>query len=147
MTCEYNSFALPGVCIMWITINTIFMQFLHYDSQHRNLHPDHYNVDVITQEDYKQLSNPDKQTVTLSNGTAVSNRSEAFFTNSLPKYKPVNSNSQYVLVTIRGTAPFMHQWYLGMLPIFILCIWGFFSGLRANRQTKVKLNQPIEGTA
>jgi len=112
-----NSLFLAGFSIMWITIHTIFMQFIYFDSQYRSVNPQHYNVDVITQEDYKQLSNSENRSVKLSTGKTVTGRTQAWYSDVLPKYKSVNDGSQYVLVTLRGTAPFMHQWYSGVLPI------------------------------
>jgi hypothetical protein len=148
MKCKsMNSVILPCICIFWIGIQTVFLQFLHYDSQYRLLDPKHYNADVVKQEDYKQLSSSKSGSVTLSNGKTVSGRTPAWYSDVLPKYKPVNDGSHYVLVTVRGTAPFMHQWYSGVLPIFILCLLALFYGLRVNKNKKDELNQPIEGTA
>jgi len=138
---------LPCVCIIWIAINAVFMQFLHYDSQYRHLNPKHYNADVITQEDYKQLSNSKNQSVTLSNGKTVSDRTPAWHSHVLPKYKSVNNGSSYMLVTVRGTAPFIHQWYSSVLPIFIVCLCALFYDLRANKQSNNEPDQPIGGTA
>jgi len=121
------------LCILWIAINTVFIQFLHYDSQYRLLNPQHYNVDVITQEDYKQLSNPENRSVKLSSGNTLT-KAEIWDSHVLPKYKSVNNGSQYVLVTLRGTAPFIHQWYSGVLPIFVVCIFGLFWGIKQRRQ-------------
>ncbi|MBN1983592.1 MAG: hypothetical protein JW795_18800 [Chitinivibrionales bacterium] len=107
-----------AVAIVWIIGETIFMRFVHYDSQYRLLNPEHYNAEVITQEDYKQLSNPENRTVALSNGSTLT-KSEIWDSHVLPNYKSVNNDSQYVLVTLRGTAPFMSQWYSGVMPIVI----------------------------
>jgi hypothetical protein len=52
---SYNSSLLIAFCfciIVWIAIQSAFFQFLHYDSQYRLLDPDHYNVEVITEEDH-----------------------------------------------------------------------------------------------
>jgi hypothetical protein len=118
---------------MWIVINTVFMQFLHYDAQNHLLNPQHYDVDVITQEDYKQISNPENKSVELSNGKRYVAKAEGWEANILPKYKPVNNGSQYVLVTLRGTAPFMTQWYSGVIPIFIVCMVGLFWGIKRQK--------------
>ena len=147
MKCKSISFILPCICIIWIAINTVFMQFLHYDAQYRHLNPKHYNVEVMTQEDHKQLSNPENQSVTLSNGKTVSDRTPAWYSDVLPKYKSVNNGSSYVLVTVRGTAPFIHHWYPGVIPIFVVCILALFCSIRAGKQDKNKLSQPIEGIA
>jgi hypothetical protein len=122
---KYSNY-LSMLCIMWILIQTVFVQFVHYDSQYRNLDPNHYNVEVITQEDYKQLSIPGNLPIKLSTGKTISNRSEAFYTNSLPKYKSVNNDSEYVLVTVKGTAPFVHIWYSGAVPILAICVFSLF---------------------
>jgi hypothetical protein len=121
-----------GFALMWLVISTVFMRFVHYDSQYRSLNPEHYNVKVITAEDHKQLSNPENRTVTLSNGTK-STKSETWYSHILPKYKSVNDDSQYVLVTLRGTAPFMHIWYGGITSTVTVCIVGLFWGLRRKR--------------
>jgi hypothetical protein len=107
---ERNNNLLAFFCffaLMWIVISTVFMRFVHYDSQYRFLDPKHYNVKVVTAEDHKQLSNPN--------------------------YKSVNNDSQYVLVTLRGTAPFMHIWYGGITSTLTICIIGLFWGLRRKR--------------
>jgi len=135
-----NSISLAGFCILLIAINTVFMQFLHYDSQYRLLNPQHYNAKVITQEDYKQLSNPENRSVKLSSGDTLT-KAEVWDSHVLPKYKPVNNGSQYVLVTLRGTAPFMRQYYSGVLPIFVVCIFGLFCGIKQHRQTQKELNK------
>jgi len=127
-----NSIFLAGFCILWIAINTVFMQFLHYDSQYRLLNPQHYNVEVITQEDYKQLSNPENRSVNLSSGKTKT-KGDTWDSHVLPKYKSVNNGSQYVLVTVKGTAPFIYQWYSGVLPIFVVCIFALFYGIKRRR--------------
>ena len=135
-----NSISLAGFCILWIAIDTVFMQFLHYDSQYRLLNPQHYNVDVITQEDYKQLSNSENRSVKLSSGNTLT-KAEVWDSLVLPKYKSVNNGSQYVLVTLRGTAPFMRRWYSGVVTIFIICIIGLFWGIKQRRQMQKELNK------
>ncbi len=118
--------------VMWIIINTVFMRFVHYDAQYRLLNPEHYNVEVITEEDHKQLSNPENRTVTLSSGTKKT-KAGIWDSHVLPNYKSVNNGSQYVLVTIRGIAPFMDKWYSGVLPTFTICIIGLVWGLKRKR--------------
>ena len=121
MKCILNNSTLPFafvVSVTFIAVNTVFIHFVHYDSQNRFLDSEHYNVEVITAEDHKQLSNPENRTVKLSNGDTVTNRSDTWYSHALPKYKPVNNDSQYVLVTLRGTAPFVHRWYeSAVMPI------------------------------
>ena len=135
-----NNIPLAFFCafaVMWFIINTVFMRFLHYDSQYRLLNPEHYNVKVITEEDHKQLSNPENRTVTLSSGTTLT-KAEKWDSHVLPNFKSVNNSSQYVLVTLRGTAPFMDQWYSGVVPTFIICIIGLVWGIKRKRLKEPK---------
>ena len=138
---------LAGFCavaIVWIMGETIFMRFVHYDSQYRLLKPEHYNAEVITQEDYKQLSNPENRSVKLSSGTVLK-KAEIWDSHVLPNFKSVNNDSQYVLVTLRGTAPFMPQWYSGVMPIVIgsvvLALFGLirkrFQGPQKNEEKNI----------
>ena len=130
-----NNIPLAFVCaiaVMWIVSSTVFMRFVHYDSQYRLLNPEHYNVEVITEEDHNKLSNPENRTVTLSNGTTLT-KGDVWDSRVLKNYKSVNNGSQYVLVTVRGTAPFMDKWYGSITPIFTLCIIGLFWGLKRKR--------------
>ena len=124
------------ICLLFlIAINSFFTLFWRYDSQNRLLDPQHYNIDVITQEDYKQLSDPENRTVKLSNGHTLT-KSDTWDGFVLGKYKSVNNGSQYALVTIRGTAAFMHQWISCVLPIVCFCIVGLFYGIKQGRQMK-----------
>ena len=130
-----NSVLLVIFCtitIIMILTNTAFMRFWLYDSQNRLVKPEHYDVEVITQEDHKQLSNPENKTVTLSNGTKII-KGERFDPLVLPHYKSVNDGSQYVLVTIRGTAAYIERWYENIIPILCMCIIGLFIGLKRKR--------------
>ncbi len=129
-----NSMFLAGFCILAIAINTIFVQFVHYDSQYRFLNPRHYNVDVITQEDYGQLLSYENRPVKLSTGKTVTERTQAYYSRVLPKYKAVTDGSRYVLVTLRGTAPFISQWYSGVLPILVPCIFVLLIGIKGRKQ-------------
>ena len=118
--------------VMWIIGDTVFLRFVHYDSQYRLLDPEHYNVKVVTEEDHNKLSNLENRTVTLSNGTTLT-KGDVWDSRVLKNYKSVNNGSQYVLVTVRGTAPFMDKWYESITPVFIICIIGLFWGLKRKR--------------
>ena len=120
------------ILMMSIISNTVFMRFWHYDSQYRQLDPEHYNVKVITEQDHKQLANPENRTVKLSNGTSII-KGDVLESLILKNYKPVNNSSLYTLVTIRGTAAFIDQWYGSTISIFTICIIGLFWGLKRKR--------------
>jgi hypothetical protein len=109
------------------------MRLVHYDSQNHYLRPEHYNVEVATEEDHRQLSNPEIRKVYLSNGTLLE-KGPGWDSHLVPKrYKSANDGSHYVLVTVRGTAPYMDKWYESITPFFILCIIGLFWGLKRKR--------------
>jgi|GEM_PF-4881356 len=132
---KVNNIVLAFFClivVMLIISRTVSMRFVYYDSQYRLLNPEHYNVQVITEEDHKQLANPENRTVTLSSGTILT-KAEIWDSRVLPNYKSVNNGSQYVLVTLRGTAPFMDRWYRGAGTIFIMCIFGLLLGFKRKR--------------
>ena len=135
MKCVLNNSSLSGaywICFMFIAINTGFIH-LHYDSQNRLLNPENYNVEVVTGEDYKQLSNPENRTVALSNGSKLT-KGDRWDPHVLPKYKSVNNGSRYVLVTLRGTAPFVHLWYeSAVMPIVIVGVVLALYGLKRKR--------------
>ncbi len=141
-----NSMLLAGSCILWIAVNAVFMRFLHYDSQYRLLDPQYYNVEIITQEDYEQLSNTENRSVNLSSGKTIT-KGDTWDSRVLPKYKSVNDGSQYVLITLKGTAPFMRQWYLVVLPIFAICIFVLFCGIKKRKQTQNEPNQSVGDTS
>ena len=121
--------------IMWLVINTVFMRFVNYDSQTSYLDPAHYNIEVITQEDYGLLADVEKKTVTLSSGK-IFTKWDTWGPDMMTKYKPVDDSSQYVAVTLRGTAAFVRQWYSFALPVLSMCCVGIFYGVRYNRQQK-----------
>jgi len=132
---KVNNIVLAFFCLIvaiWIIGHTVSMRFWHYDSQYRLLNPEHYNVEVITEEDHKQLANPGNRTVTLSNGTTLT-KGDIWDSRVLPNYKSVNNDSQHVLVTVRGTAPFMDEWYVNVGPIFIICMMGLLWGIKRKR--------------
>ena len=126
--------------VMWIISDTVFLRFVHYDSQYRFLDPEHYNVEVVTEEDHNKLSNPENRTVALSSGTTLT-KADTWDSRVLKNYKSVNDSSQYVLVTVRGTAPFMDKWYGNITPVFIICIIGLFWGLKRKRVEEPQITE------
>jgi len=126
---------------MWIIINAVFFCFLHYQSQYRHLDPQHYNVQVITSEDYQNLSNPENLSVKLSNGSTVTNRAESWASSVLPMYKSANYGSQYVLVTLKGTAPFMTHFLSIVLPIFVVSLLALYGQFSARHQKNENMQQ------
>ena len=96
-------FALLLGSIFWAWI---FMRFLHYEGQYRSLAPEHYDVEVVTADDYRLLADPAYPEVTLSGGTTT-RKEPIWYEVVLPKYRPVRNGTYYVLVTTKGTAHFL----------------------------------------
>jgi hypothetical protein len=141
MKCILNNSSLSKaywICVMLIAINTVFVHFRNYDSQPNLLNPEHYNIDVLTQEDYAKLADQGNRPVTLSSGKTLT-----IWDPLMPsKYKLVNNGSQYVRVTLRGTAPFVRIWYVSaVMPIVIV---GVVMGLRGFKRKRPQEPQKAE---
>ncbi len=113
---------LLAACLIMIFTAWLFIRFIHYHSQHRILNPNDYNVQVLTEDDYRKLSEPTNQEVTLSDGTTVVDRAEIWYSKVFPKYKAVKGSGQYVLVTIKGTAPYVQYWESTIIPLVVILI-------------------------
>ena len=102
--------------------NFVVVRFLHYTSQYRNLEPHTYQVQVITPEDYAKLGDKSLESVSLSDGSTITDRQPAFYELSLPNYKRVNDH--YVLVTTIGTSHYFYRWFSDMFPIMLCTVVG-----------------------
>jgi hypothetical protein len=111
------------VSCIWMVWDLIFLRFVHYHSQYRLLKPDDYTATVVSEEDYRLLSDPQNREVVLSNGTHVT-KGEKWDSIVLPKYQAVDGGTTYVLVTLKGTAPFVSTWMASTLPVFVLSLVG-----------------------
>lgn len=113
---------------MHILISWIFVRFVHYEAQYRLLPPSSYNIEVISDQDYAMLGDKTLDTVQLSNGTQVGDRSQAFYDSTLSNYKPLGN--QYVLVTTIGTRHFYLYWFQTMLPFMLFVTIGLVLATR-----------------
>ena len=102
--------------------NFVVVRFLHYTAQYRNLEPHTYQVKVITPEDYAKLGDKSLESVSLSDGSTITDRQPAFYEHSLPNYKRVNDH--YVLVTTIGTSHYFYRWFSDMFPIMLCTVVG-----------------------
>ncbi len=80
----------------------ILIRFALKDAQNRILKPEHYDVQVVTAEEYGELSDPEVRSVTLADGSTII-KAAAWDDNVSAGYKPT-ATDQYVLVTTKGTA-------------------------------------------
>jgi len=127
--------AISIICCVWILWGWVFVRFIHYRSQNRLVKPDDYTTEVVSQEDYRGLSNPENREITLSNGTQMV-KGDKWDSVVLPNYKAIDGGSKYVLVRLKGTAPFVSDWLMWALPILVLSLIGVFisfSGYRPGR--------------
>ncbi len=110
-----------AICILNIFTSWIFIRFIHYHSQNRILNPNDYDVQVLTEKDYQKLSDPANRDVTLSDGIFFG-KTELWYSKVLPKYKLINNSDQCILVTIKGTAPFVQYWESTTIPLVVILI-------------------------
>lgn len=107
-----------------VVASWVFVGWFHYKSQYRTLTSDAYMAEIISEADYALLQNPNLNSVTLSNGTTVTDRQPVWYKTILPNYKKVGD--QYVLVTTVGTAHYYNRWMQDALPILFWSIAGLF---------------------
>ena len=130
-------FTVFVVSCIWIFWGWIFVRFIHYHSQYRLLKPDDYTAKVISEEDYRVLSNPKNREISLSNGTHMI-KTDKWDSIVLPNYQAIDGGTKYVLVTLKGTAPFTFTWLTWALPIFVLSLMGVFISFSAYRRNQSK---------
>ena len=124
-------------------VNFVVVRFVHYTSQYRNLEPHTYQVQVITPEDYAKLGDKSLESVSLSDGSTISDRQPVFYERSLPNYKRVNDH--YVLVTTIGTSHYFFRWFSDMFPIMFFTVIGLvLATLHLRHQTLEHGNQAGE---
>ncbi len=130
--CQFVCVGACGFACIWLVSNWCLVRFALYHSQNRWLQPDDYDVQVLTTEDYRHMSDPNQRTVALSSG-AVVRKGKNWESGVLLNYKPVNEGSLYTLVTLKGTAPFVPQLEGVIIPVFLVSSIGFFVGVRSLR--------------
>jgi len=125
------------ICCVWILWGWVFVRFIHYRWQNRLVKPDDYTAEVVSQEDYRGLSNAENREITLSNGTQMV-KGDKWDSIVLPNYKAIDGGSKYVLVRLKGTAPFVSDWLMWALPILVLSVIGVLISFSAYRSERSK---------
>ena len=113
--------AMLFMAIVWVVTSWAFARFLHYHSQNRLLSPVNYEAEVVSGADYARLSDADAMTVRLSDDREV-HKTERWHSTVLPNYKPLDGGNRYVLVTVKGTAPFLPTLEAALIPVFIVLL-------------------------
>jgi hypothetical protein len=88
------------VILLMVAWDAVFMRFVLYHSQNRNLRPGDYDVQVVTAEDYRSFSDPSQTTVRLSDDSVLT-KGVAWDSS---RFKPVQDGTMFVKVTTKGTA-------------------------------------------
>ena len=127
--------ALLLMAMLQFVTQWALMQFLQYHKQHQTLPADSYNCQIYTREDYRKLTDPNLDTVVLSDGSQVQGRTQAWYDDVLPHIKRVDKD-HYVQVTTLGTAHYLHRWLTATMPMAVLCLLGFAASLYSIRCRK-----------
>lgn len=122
-----------------ILISWVFVRFLHYEGQYRHLLPETYQAKIITQEDYALLQDQTKESVTLSDGSTLTDRQPSFYQNTIPSYKQVGDH--YLLVTTLGTSHYYYRWISDMFPLMIFSFFGLIAARIHARQHEQSLDE------
>jgi hypothetical protein len=93
------------VIVLMALWDVVFMRYVLYHSQNRNLRPSDYDIQVVTAEDYRSLSDPGETTVHLSDGSVLT---EAVAWDPTA-FKPVQDGTLFTKVTTKGTAHILAQ--------------------------------------
>lgn len=103
------------VIVLMAGWDAVFMRYVHYHSQNRNLRPNDYDIQMVTAEDYRSLSDPSQTTVHLSDGSVLT-KAAAWDSTT---YKPVHDGTLFAKVTTKGTAH-MLDWALPKTILVLL---------------------------
>jgi len=114
--------AIFATLLCHIVILGAFARFVHKQAQHRILMPEHYDVQVVTADDYRRLADPAVRKLTLEDGSTIE-KARVWDDVVLPGYKPTRDGGHYVLVTTLGTAHLLGYLEppLLLLGIFAAC--------------------------
>jgi len=112
-------FTMLFLQIVW---SWVFLRFVHYQAQYRSLAPGLYDVDVLSVDEFRQLSDPAQREVQLSDGRTVV-KAPIWEKIVLPNYKLTKDGNQYVLVRTHGTAHALSyvEHYFVLFAFFSIC--------------------------
>ncbi|MBT3375570.1 MAG: hypothetical protein HN742_02485 [Lentisphaerae bacterium] len=117
------------VAIVWVATGWAFARFVHYHSQNCLLSPVDYEAEVVSATDHARLSDANAMSVRLSDGRKV-HKTEIWHSVVLPNYKPIDGGDRYVLVTVKGTAPFLPALEATLVPVFIVLLIALVCAIR-----------------
>ncbi len=120
---QHLAIVTPCIAILFIAAGWSFARFVHYHSQNRLLNPADYEAEVFSEADYKQLSDPGMTTVQLSDGRKIT-KAGSWQSIVQPNYKPLDGGKRYILVTVKGTAPFLPNLEATFIPVLIVLALG-----------------------
>jgi hypothetical protein len=139
---------LLPVLIFWMLLVDIigtwaFMRFVHYDAQNSNLAPEFYNVELLTERDFKSLSDPQQEQVTLSDGT-THRKAPLWYERTLPNYKRSTDGKHYILVTTKGTSYLLPTMQPHLIKFGIWAALGLAVCVWNERRRRKAMGPPVE---
>lgn|SRR6185295_7937237 len=123
------------MAVMQFFTQWAFMQFLWYHRQHQILPADSYKCKIYTAEDYRKLTDPSLDTVVFSDGSKLTDRSQAWYDVVLPQIKRVDDD-HYVQVTTLGSAHYLRNWLTATMPMAGLCMLGLAASIFSIRRLR-----------
>ena len=108
------------VIVVTVVSELVFTRYVFYHSQNRSLRPNDYNIQVVTAEDYRSLSDPSKTTIQLADGSVLT-KGVAWDSG---RFKPIEDGAKYVKVTTKGTAHLLYYTLQHLLPCLFLALVG-----------------------
>lgn len=121
------------MAVMQFLAQWAFMRFLLYHQQHQILPADSYNCQIYTAEDYRKLADRNVDTVVLSDGSRMTDRTQVWYDVVLPQIKQVD-DEHYVRVTTLGTAHYLRKWLTATMPMAMLCMLGLATSVYSIRR-------------
>ena len=97
--------AMFMVMVLTAGWDAVLMRYVHYHSQNRSLQPGDYDIQVVTAEEYRGLSDSEQATVQLSDGSVLT---KAVVWDS-STFTPVRDGTLFAQVTTKGTAHLLEQ--------------------------------------
>jgi hypothetical protein len=123
------------MALMQFFMQWAFMRFLLYHQQYRILPADSYICQIYTAEDYRKLADRNLETVFLSDGSQLGDRTEAWYDTVLPQIKRLDDD-HYVRVTTLGTAHYLRNWLTATMPMAMLCAIGLAASVYSIRRLR-----------
>ena len=138
----FGIFMIFFMLLLQLLSSWAFSRFWLVDAQNRLLDPSFYDLQMITADDYKKLSDPANRKVTLSDGSTMEKgpTGAEFW---LQHYKPTVDKKFYVLVTTKGTRHVLSY----LEPLVVMGSIGCIFGLLASSWNLMRLRRELSSAS